>query len=206
MQRIIATKALKFRDGKLRIWGIPAAIYSLFSVSYITRLLEKGYKGADIFYWAGYHQSKAATHTMVKRFGYKKKVIEAVSAHSTMLGLGTVEPVVIDIRTKYFLFKRRSELAIEYLKEYGRQNKPICYFYRGQCAGLIDALFEGEEFVAVEKKCIAMGHKICEVIVMPKKKLNLSDKFVKEQIPTVLPSPFELGYKRPSPELPQRDV
>lgn len=206
MQRIIANRALKLKDGSLRIWGIPAAIYSLFSISYITRLLEMGYGGPDVFYWAGYHQSKAATHTMVKRFGYKRKVIEAVASHSAMLGLGTIDPVVVNVRKKLFIFRRQSELAEEYQKEYGYQKKPICYFYRGQCAGTLDGLFQGEKFLVIEKKCMATGNKFCEIVAKPVKRWDTKDDLVLEQIPKPMPSPEDLGYKRPSHELPQRDA
>lgn len=206
MQRIMATRALKLKDGRLRIWGIPAAIYSFFTISYLTRLLEKGYSGPDVFYWAGYHQSKAATHTMVKRFGYKKKIIEAVAAHSTMLGLGTIDPVVVDLKKRLFVFRRRSELALEYLKEYGRKGKPLCHFYRGQCAGTLDGLFNDGKFLVIEKKCIAKGDKICEIIAKPIDKWDLTDPSVREQIPKKLPAPEDLGYKRSSHELPQRET
>jgi predicted hydrocarbon binding protein len=206
MQRILATRAIKLKDGQLRIWGIPAAIFSLFSVCYMARLLEMGYKGKDVMYWAGYHQSVGATHTMTDRFGYKKKVIENVAAHSTMLGLGTVTPVVIKLNKRYFVFRRKSEEAIEYLKEYGIQKEGVCHFYRGQCAGLIASLFPSEEFLAMEVSCIAKGGRACDIVVKPKKEWDMNDLSVRNQLPQMLPSPVDLGYRRASSELPQRTV
>jgi predicted hydrocarbon binding protein len=204
MQRILATRAIKLKDGKLRIWGIPAAIYSLFSICYITRLLEKGYAGKDVLYWAGYHQSVGATRMMTKRFGYKKKIIENVAAHSTMLGLGAIDPVVINFKKKLFVFRQKSECALEYLKEYGLQSKPACHFLRGQCAGTLDELFKNEKFVVLETKCMAKGDRICEIVAKPKKEWDARDINLKEQLPEPLPSPEELGYRRESLELPQR--
>ncbi len=203
MQRIIATRAIKLKEGKLRIWGVPAAIYSLFTVSYMTRLLEKGYSGKDIFYWAGYYQSKAATHTMKDRFGYKKKIIENVCAHSYMLGLGGAKPKIIDVKRKRFIINSPSEPAKEYLRDFGINKEPVCHFFKGQCAGLINTLFE-EEFLAIEEKCIAMGDKICQINVKPKKDWNLKDKNVKAQIPKKMPSPAELDCKLSKKYLPQR--
>jgi predicted hydrocarbon binding protein len=205
MQRILATRAIKLKDGKLRIWGIPAAIYSLFSICYITRLLEKGYAGKDVLYWAGYYQANAATHTMRDRFGYKKKVIENVVNHNYMLGLGLIDARMINLKKKRFVISSKSEVALEYLKEFGIQQHPVCHFFRGQSAGLITALFEDEEFLAVETKCIAMGNTSCEVVVKPINDWNLSDEFVNNQVPRKMPSPADIGYKRVSSELPQRE-
>ena len=206
MQRIMATRALKLKDGRLRIWGIPAAIYSLFSMCYMTRLLEMGYGGPDLFYWAGFYQAQAATNTMLKRFGYKKKVLQAMAEQSGMLGLGLAESVVISLKKKIFMFRRKSELPQEYMKEYGRQKVPVCHFFRGLSAGVISALFPEEDFLAVETNCMVCGKSTCDVVVKPRKEWNPTDKLVMNQIPKKLPSPQDLGYKRLSEELPQRTV
>ena len=71
-----------------------------------------------------------------------------------------------------------------FVKAYGKSKEPIDDVFRGYAAATGVMVFNDSTIEAVEVKCMSMGSEICEFLVKPRKKFNLTKKSVSRQLLT----------------------
>ncbi len=69
-----------------------------------------------------------------------------------------------------------SSVAVEYLKKYGKSEKPVCHMLCGGAAGILNAVNGRSDMVTVETACLAKGDPKCVIIGKPRSQLAKEGK------------------------------
>jgi len=78
---------------------------------------------------------------------------------------------------------KNSAVAKDYLRSFGKSKEPVCHLIRGGIAGGANARKNRTDMEVVEKKCIAQGDPICEMVLRPRSEfLKLNSPVVKKQL------------------------
>ena len=89
------------------------------------------------------------------------------SHYARVVGAAIIEPLEINVRKYEVTFKMIDCWeAIAHLKLYGKSDKPVCYFTRGNIAGVASRVC-GVKLKAIEEKCQAKGDPYCVVRLIP---------------------------------------
>jgi V4R domain len=64
-----------------------------------------------------------------------------------------------------------SYYVVGWLAKYGRRETPVCHLAAGFLSGVLSAVYEGTigKYNAEEKKCMVIGHDLCEFVVSVRK-------------------------------------
>lgn len=174
LQKILMFNALKFKDGRLSVGGIPGMLSPLSTIIYLQTILEEEYgkKAEKIIYAIGKFQGSEGVKLINQKFGYaqkitdKKRMLDFSTGQSEATGLGKFQWVVVDFEKEFFIARGKSSIGLEYRKMHGIQKRPIDHFIRGQGAAMIENILN-KNVRCVETRCVAMGHPYCEFIVKP---------------------------------------
>ncbi|MGM5485025.1 MAG: V4R domain-containing protein [Nanobdellota archaeon] len=190
-KRVLLSKALRFKDGRINIWGIPGSLFSNYSLCYFIRALEveNNIQGLDTFYWMGFYQGHGAALVIKNKFGINKKVLENVVGQGEMLGYGRIFIKKHDFKRCDFIFEVDSSIAEQYRSVYGKSDKGVCYHFMGLFAGTVSCLLN-KDVSCVEKKCMAKGDKFCIF------RVKETHEFDEKDLPKKMPSPERLGDKK----------
>lgn len=204
LQKVLRFKALQHKEGRLKLWGIPAFLSPAYVFVYQQEMLIKkvGYKKAmDIMYLTGKFQARQAFRMISKRFGYaktipdKKKLLDFEIGQGIVAGHGPFKCVHADFKDKTFIIKGISVMAEEYKRFYTAKKRFIDHFLRGLIVAFVEEVSE-EKMMCIEKKCISRGNQFCEFVIKPVDKWDKEDLIVKEQfVKEDCPEFKELGAK-----------
>ncbi|RJQ21357.1 hypothetical protein C4580_02335 [Candidatus Woesearchaeota archaeon] len=179
LQRVIANKELQYADGSLLLMGVPSFLFALNSLVVMQESLGKefGQKGLSVFYHMLGYQAANAAKMMMNRFGFLiEQAMRMQQGHLDMLGAGRVDFVRLDLKNAEFILRGEPTFAREYVRTFGVQKQPVDWMVRGGAAYMLNAYLGRSDLVGVETRCIAMGHKYCEFMVCPKKKVGAGYK------------------------------
>jgi hypothetical protein len=146
LEKILRFHALRWSNGKLSLFNIPGFFHAVYVNVYQQKLMEKlhGEKAtADFFYSVGKFQGIQGFRTIARNFGFdkvvrnKRKLLEMQTEQSSVVGLGNLRWVRIDLNKQLFVFRGRSIFAEEYKSFFGLQEKPVCHLIRGMTAGFL---------------------------------------------------------------------
>lgn len=190
LERIMRFKALKWKDGKVLLWGMPSLLIAVYINTYIQKSLERNYGKKEMMsflYDLGRFQSGWAFKLMSKRFGYAKTLadkIKLIKLHldwGPFVGLGIYKWVKIDFKNKIFIVHGKSTMAEGYKKFFGIQKEPIDHYMRGQMNVFMEEVLK-EKMFTVETKCIATRDSFCEFVIKPVDSWDKKDRLVKSQM------------------------
>ncbi len=94
--------------------------------------------------------------------------LEALHAIQNCLGWGRIAGFEFDeVKRHYKMVVEHSYYVDNYLRKYGRSDRPKCYMWNGVAAGNMDLILgkKVHDFEAKEVKCGCMGDDLCEFIV-----------------------------------------
>lgn len=202
IERVMRFGMLNYKDGSFFAWGTPCFISPLFTFATVQRYFEKENgteKTKDMLYALGKFQCTQAYMQITKKFGYvdtekeREKFMKFFANQSDAAGFGQWEWTRIDFKNKLFIIKGKSNIALEYKKIYGVQEKPIDHFVRAEFETMMEIMLK-EEMASVETSCIANGKSYCEFVIRPLKdwkKEELAGFYSKANI-----DPIKLGSKK----------
>lgn len=202
LERVLRFKSISWKDGKFLIGSIPSFISLAYPKVYEQRLMEKivgEEKARIILFSAGKFQSREGTKIFNDKYGFakkipdKKRLLEFNIKQTQFVGWGKFVFTAIDFKSDYYVIKGMSQIAAEYRRLFGLQNKPVDHFMRGQAIAMIEEII-GKKMQGIETKCIAKGDNFCEFVIRPEKMFNQEDPLVKEQIVKEI-SEKEIGLK-----------
>lgn len=96
--------------------------------------------------------------------------LEALHAVQNCLGWGRIVDYEFDEANKHYkMIVDHSYYVDNYIKKYGKSDRPRCYMWNGVAAGNMDLILGSKvhDFEAEEVKCGCMGEGPCEFIVKP---------------------------------------
>src|SRR3989344_4550477 len=168
---LILHKRFVFEEGRITLFNIPVSIIPTNFMVLLQKELEK--EGLEnLIYISVKNNGRDWFKSMDQNYGLKiKDIMKWGPELISLAGWGKVT-----VRTK----KDSEKSLIVYLEkssnaiEYGKSDKPVCNFFRGIVCGAWSYAY-GEELEAIENYCVAKGDKMCEFIIMPKEKFDLSD-------------------------------
>jgi predicted hydrocarbon binding protein len=203
LQKVMRFQAIKHRDGKFLLWGIPCFISQLYAYVYLCRLIENRFgkkENMNLNYNFGKLQAREGFRMISERFGYaetirdKKMMLEFNSGQAELVGIGSLDWVKMDFEKNYFILRVKSPIAEEHKRFFGLQREPVDHFIRGEMTAYIEEI-SGKKIFTLEKICIAMGKPCCEFIAKPVEEWDKNDPLVKSQWVDDLPGMKDLGAK-----------
>lgn len=94
-------------------------------------------------------------------------LVEFFSDYARIMGFGIIEPVNMDPENLRITFNLHNCWEAElYLNKYGRADREVCLFTRGNIAGVASYVLK-REMCATEKQCLAKGAPYCVVVLSP---------------------------------------
>ncbi len=161
--------------GRLRLIGL---IGPLFIMGVHDMREEVGYASDVFLYHLGFKYGFHLAEHMLKQLGLKPgsfsreeilSLVEYFSDYARIVGFAIIEPVTGDLEKAIFEFKMRDCWeAVLHLEVYGKSERPVCFFTKGNIAGVASYVL-GIEIVADEIQCQAMGADYCLVRLRPAK-------------------------------------
>jgi predicted hydrocarbon binding protein len=173
--KLVASGQFKVeKDGRMLIEGINIVAMPALTLAKLWKEVPP-----EILYEVGKYQGQKAVEVHTKYFGFAKSVIPklisgimdetlnfALTTYATV-GYGRFEISKYDRDRELILVNRANPIARCYIRDFGKSDKPIDYFFIGLIEGLLDSL--GIKVKSVETKCIACGDEAC---VFEIKKIN----------------------------------
>jgi hypothetical protein len=165
LKKIIGHQQIKFDNGEFSIWNVPSTIMTLNSFLLLEQVGMKkfGKDMKDLIYYLAKRQAYSGTEILHKQFGFKTmtKAVEMELQTSALIGLGVLTTIRYDERKKHAIIKISPNPYTDMSKKIlGFVKEPIDNFMRGGCAGIFSYAF-GEDMVAIETQCAAMGKPHC---------------------------------------------
>jgi len=159
-------------DGKIIGFNEYAIILPIRVLNKLFFLLKENFgedKAEEILKELGRFQVKQAFQRYTKVLGWKElpkdKIWEFIKQITKSLGLGKYE--YKSLNNSYICSISKTPFAEEFLLEYGKQTKPIDFYF----VGLLESFFTsitGKPMFCEEVKCYAKGDDCCEFVVKPK--------------------------------------
>ncbi|RLF12695.1 MAG: hypothetical protein DRJ62_01985 [Thermoprotei archaeon] len=156
------------RDG-MRLFGLVGPFF-IEGVEELKGML--GTATEAFLYHLGFSYGVKLAEGMMKMLGLKEGVVDRetvmtlarfFSDYARVVGCAVIEPYDLDVNSMSFTFKMKDCWeAVTHLKLYGRAESPVCYFTKGNIAGVASRVC-GLKFRAVEEKCQATGDPYCLV-------------------------------------------
>ena len=177
--KLVASGQFKVeKDGRMLIEGINVVAIPALTLAKLWKEVPP-----EILYEAGRYQGQKAVEVHTKYFGFAKSVIPklisgimdkvldfAITTFSSV-GWGRFEIEKYDKeKMEVIVTNKTNPIAKCYLRDFGKSDKPIDYFFIGLIEGLLNSL--NIKAKCIETKCIACGDEAC---VFEIRKLN-SDK------------------------------
>ncbi len=161
---LLLHKQLRFDDGKIVLLDQRVAMLPLYNVVELQKQLER-LNLQNSLYFANKKFGKDWTGKIYASYKMNENQIFQWGINSvTLAGWGSVKLVDRDVGKKIFKFNLVDSGMAYY---YGPSKKPIDHIFRGMIAGAMSAIYS-TDLDAVETKCKAQGHPVCEFIVQPK--------------------------------------
>lgn len=169
LANLMLHKQLRFEEGKIILLDQRVAMLPLYNIVELQKTLEA--KGLEnTLYYTNKNFGKDWTRKIYESYKMSENQIFQWGINSvTVAGWGTVKLIEkqAENRIKFNLID--SGMAFYY----GKSDKPIDHIFRGMIAGAMSATYK-KDLDAVETKCKAQGHSMCEFIVQP------SEKFIND--------------------------
>ncbi len=94
-------------------------------------------------------------------------LVEFFSDYARIMGFGIIEPVNMNLEKLVITFNLHNCWEAElYLNKYGRADREVCLFTRGNIAGVASYVLK-REMCATETQCLAKGAPYCVVVLSP---------------------------------------
>lgn len=191
------------KDGGILLLGVNANIVAVFVDVFRQKLLEAelGYKKmASLRYNVGKFTGQQAWDLLAKKKGMEKKMslrklFDYNSGQSECIGNGKIFLKLFNLREEIIVVHILSIFAKEYRRIFGMTTFNVDHVFRGMAAAFGDSVF-GKPCLCIEKKCIAKGDDICEFVIRPVKRFNLSKQEKKLYAIKDMPSFKELGARK----------
>jgi predicted hydrocarbon binding protein len=118
-----------------------------------------------VFYNAGKKSGSFMAELLAERHGLRGKSLASALAQATQaIGWGKIEDVQLDMQRPFCRVKVRR--CFEALLR-GHRTEKMCHWTRGFIAGFLGEIID-EPLEAVEVKCAAAGHELCEFEATPR--------------------------------------
>ncbi len=189
LTKLLGHDQLKFNtnNGSLTIWDMPIVLLPMNSYILIEQVMYEsfGKKAKDIIYYIIKNQAYAGAKILHKTFGFKnmKQVVERQLESGVMMGFGKVKLERYDEKNKIAHVTISSNPYAETVKKLvGITKSPVDNNARGGMAGIFSYAF-GEDMIAIETQCSAMGKECCVIEIKSKEKWDLKKSLIKEQMP-----------------------
>jgi len=178
LAELIATKKIKFEDGRIELIEEPVSIIPLDCIVTLQKKLEETGQDNEIYYASKNMGVRWFKH-MYEHFDISyEEVIRWGIKILSLAGWGKTKVPKFNSHQEYYTVRLESSGQS---RLYGKSNHPVDNFVRGCYASGAKVLF-GKECEAIELKCIAQGHKYCEFIAQPREKFDLSDPMIERQL------------------------
>jgi len=157
---------LKFEDnGVVLLSGLPSLITPIDIVALLFYTVQHSYgPGADkIISNVGVQLGKTFTDQLMHQLKLNPTNIahvRMVLQQPGLFGLGTGEPMKMDLTGKNFITKIHNTPAVNYTQLLGSSKIPMDYFIAGILSGSLEILL-GQNFTTTEQACFAVSRSPC---------------------------------------------
>lgn len=178
VQKLLAVKQIRFEKGRITIFDQLSSLMPSQSFVTMLRELEK-YKKENIIYLGGKDAGEKWFNGMKKNNSLKVDDVAKWGANIVTLA-GWGEAILKEIKrdNAYMMYNLKNSVVAEL---YGRTDHAVDHMFRGLLAGAAKSTFK-KDVDCVETKCVAKGDQICEFIIQPREKFDLSNPAVKKQL------------------------
>ncbi len=188
IQKMYAHQAISFNEGEFIMLGWPAIVFPLNTFIMIQKISDDHSNNdfSNTLYHIGYQQGIKATKNLLEKYGYtdKKKLVDLLLQNPRLWGGGILEMIRIDFKNCVLIIKNtNTPMAKQYVKMFGIQKNPTDHFLRGIIAGTAAALFDSNDIIGIETKCIAQGNPFCLFEAKKKNEWDLKKDWIKKQLP-----------------------
>lgn len=171
VRKMMLGREVEFKDGRLYFLGKECSVISneTFAKLHHNAIMEFGERGEKYLFDVGREQGKGAVKRY-KKFGiFKNTLYKFGLPTAALFGYGEIELIERNEKEGTTKIKiKHSPIAEAWVKLFGKNDKPICHFLRGEFAGATSEV-DSCEVETVETKCLAKGDPYCLVEIRCKK-------------------------------------
>lgn len=164
IKKLMLSRQIRMEKGKIFLLGQPIVMQPASVFAEIKKSIENKEFGKDVLYKAARRSGKKYMKKVSFKYGMKLSERIKWGLNSFEVGgWGVTEVSGIKVKeAKAIVQVRDSTVA----REYGRSSVPVDDVMAGFIAGA-SCIFWNKEMDVIERKCEAMGDKVCEFLVLP---------------------------------------